>query len=784
MLLGRFHQAKSFFERALEISTRLNLKLAMSQDLGNLGLCYLGLGEIDRALGSFDRAVALARGVGVPHDEAYWLKGKGSALIQLGRYGEGLELHRQALAVYESEEKPQDYAEALYEIGELYSLLGDLASSERHLEHALEIASRIGYARGVSDSHLLLGNVELRRGRIDEAVSRYLEALSTAAAIEHRVGKSRANLRLAAVRLEQNRSSEALRRAQAGLEAARTIPSLALQAEGYRISGDAERIMGHVDRALQHYNEGESLLGEATDPETLWRIYLGRSRALVQHNLPEEAVAELEKAASLIESIRGRLLEQRFRAGYLQDKHEIYEELVRLLLETGRLEEAFRASERLRTNTYFDNLYQRPYNGRSAEQRRREIELREKIRQLGRSLKDETGGNGGTQRNLAVGLLSQELFAAEQEYEDLLDDLRPLRVSAGGSVEVPEVADLQRRLKTEEVLLEWIVGEEQTIVFALTKESLKARPLPFGRRLLQPQIELIRDLVARTKGESWKRPASSLYQYLLAPLESAGWMSGRDRLILVLHSVLHQLPFSVLMNSAGDSGQPLIDDFDISYLPTASVLAAKDRAMTATRSLLAVAPESSQLAFTAPEAESVAALYEDSELMLAQAATERRFKDLANEFRILHLATHGYFSPLNPLLSGLELNGGDGEDGRLEVHEILDLDLGAELVTLSACSSALSSSYFSEIPVGSEWVGLSRAFLSAGSQAVLATLWPVDDRSTMEFMQNFYHRFATNPLAGSSSALVAAQRVFVSNGKSTAHPYYWAPFVLMHGARQ
>lgn len=784
MLLGRFREAQPLFERALEISSRLDLKLAMSQDLGNLGLCYLGIGEVDKALESFDRAITLSRKIGVAYDEAYWLKGKGSALIQLGRYGEGLDLHRQALAVYESEQKPQDYAEALYEIGELYLLLGDIASSERHLEHALEIASRIGFERGISDSQLLLGDLEMRRGRVDAAVNRYLEALASSSKIEHRVGKSRAHLRLAAARLEQNRPAESLHQAQTGFDAAREIPSPALQAEAQRLSGDAERLLGRNQAALEAFDSAESLLGAATDPETLWRIYLGRARSMVQLDRQEEAVRELKKAATLIESIRGRLREQRFRAGYLQDKHAIYEELVRLLLDLGKLDEAFRASERLRTNSYFGALNMASSASRTDEQRRREIELRLKIRQLENSLTDETLGLGGSQRDRAVGLFTRELFEAEQEYQSFLDDLRPMGLMNGTSVGVPSVANLQENLASDEALLEWVVGAERTLVFVLTRDSLNAKSLSFGQKILRPQIELLRDLIARKSDDSWNRPASSLYEHLIEPLESEGWLSDKDSLMLVPHGILHDLPFSALMRPAGVSGRLLIHTFDLTYLPTASVLAAAIQRPTAGRSLLAVAPESAQLAFTAAEAEGVAALYDDSELMLAESATEKRFKALAGKFRILHLATHGYFSPLNPLLSGLELNEGGGEDGRLEVHEIMDLELGAELVTLSACSSALGSSYFNEIPVGSEWVGLSRAFLSAGSAAVLATLWPVDDRATMEFMKDFYGQLATRSPAGESDALATIQRGLASNGKSTAHPYYWAPFVLMHGSRQ
>jgi len=143
------------------------------------------------------------------------------------------------------------------------------------------------------------------------------------------------------------------------------------------------------------------------------------------------------------------------------------------------------------------------------------------------------------------------------------------------------------------------------------------------------------------------------------------------------------------------------------------------------------------------------------------------------------LATHGYFNKKNPLLSGLELEADDSDDGLLEVHEILGLALNAQLVTLSACQTGLGSGYFNEIPAGDEFVGLTRAFLLAGSHSVLASLWAVDDRSTVDLMKSFYYRLNTSGSEISqAAALTLAQRELRAS-KEYGHPFYWAPFVLV-----
>ena len=121
--------------------------------------------------------------------------------------------------------------------------------------------------------------------------------------------------------------------------------------------------------------------------------------------------------------------------------------------------------------------------------------------------------------------------------------------------------------------------------------------------------------------------------------------------------------------------------------------------------------------FARQEVESIARLFPASqEVFVGKDATEARFKQDAGRYRVLHLATHGFFNRLNPLFSGVELEPGADEDGQLQVYEILALPLAANLVTLSACDTALGGGELSDLPAGEELIGLTRAFLSRRQQ--------------------------------------------------------------------
>ena len=169
--------------------------------------------------------------------------------------------------------------------------------------------------------------------------------------------------------------------------------------------------------------------------------------------------------------------------------------------------------------------------------------------------------------------------------------------------------------------------------------------------------------------------------------------------------------------------------------------------------------------------------------MAGKQATESAFKAQAGNYRVLHLATHGYFNKQNPLLSGLELEADRDNDGLLEVHEILELSLHAGLVTLSACQTGMGSGYFNEIPAGDDFISLTRAFLLAGSSSVLATLWEVDDRSTVDLMKGFYGRLGQAGTGKNQARALAMVQRELRASKKFNHPFYWAPFVLV-GSRE
>ena len=122
------------------------------------------------------------------------------------------------------------------------------------------------------------------------------------------------------------------------------------------------------------------------------------------------------------------------------------------------------------------------------------------------------------------------------------------------------------------------------------------------------------------------------------------------------------------------------------------------------------------------------------------------------------------------------------DDGFVSVAEVFGLELPCELVTLSACSSALG-----EQVTGEGLVGLTRGFLYAGAASVVAALWDVPDRTTADLMHTFYAGLVSEQRAGGgrTASLATAKRSLLrgdinetAGAPRCSHPYFWAAFVL------
>ncbi len=343
--------------------------------------------------------------------------------------------------------------------------------------------------------------------------------------------------------------------------------------------------------------------------------------------------------------------------------------------------------------------------------------------------------------------------------------------------------DVQHNLGQQEVLLEYVLGDPTSSVLAITSGGVHRYALP-SEKMIEAQVSSYRRTITR-KGTD-RALAQALFNDLLSPIRE---YRDRTRVIVVPDGALHLLPFSALM----DRGNFTIADHTFSVTPSATVLyllrhrsivdapdsirylgiaawtetqaeeqpEARNVALTTLPPPLEVLPQSKE------EVESIAKEFRGGTMLLiGPEATETRFKQLHLErYRVLHFALHALANIEYPDRSALifapEREGKD--DGMLEVREVRDLNLNAQLVTLSACDTGVG-------PVGeSDVANMANAFIEAGAESVVSSLWNLEDKTTSMMMIKFYAELVNKH--DKVEALRLAQLQIQLAGLP---PYYWA----------
>jgi CHAT domain-containing protein len=252
-----------------------------------------------------------------------------------------------------------------------------------------------------------------------------------------------------------------------------------------------------------------------------------------------------------------------------------------------------------------------------------------------------------------------------------------------------------------------------------------------------------------------------LYEALIEPVR--GRLQA-EHLVVVPHDVLHCLPFHALL--AGD--RYLIDDFSVSYAPSSSVYRlCRTKPASSHQGAVVMGVADAGTPSILDEVRAVADTLPHSQLLVGTEATAHELQRRGEASRFVHVATHGFFRRDNPMFSSIRLG-----DGPLSVYDLYQFRLSAELVALSGCGTGLSV-----VVGGDEQLGLVRGLLYAGAHAVLLTLWDAYDGSTAAFMTAFYGQVTS----GKTKAR-AAQDAMRMVRESHAHPFYWAPFVLIGNA--
>jgi CHAT domain-containing protein len=762
--LSRYEDALAKYAIARAVYECYDIEVDVATIDQNIGVVYLGLGRYEDALAKYEAARAVFQSHDMEVEVADVDTNIGVVYFVTGQYEDALATYQSARAMYATHGTEVDIAEVDTNIGNVYAKFG-------WYEDALALYE---VARAVFDTHgmeFYVAELEVNIGSMYQNLGRYEEALNAYQSARERYEKC--NIEIAVAELETNIGNT------------------------YAERGRGEDALASYQEALGILNEVSPAAGMAYSyPVTRWQILENKGRCHADLSQWDEAREAYEDSIAVIESLRGYMKSEELKTAWQERTKDVYERLIDLLYRMGQGASAFTYAERCRARTFLDALYQ----GSIAPD------------QL---ISPEAGISSGAVDPKAIDQAVADARDSLQENEAVLEYMVTdhgvyLWVITKEGIGDPIFIEYERAQLMNDVITLRKTLESDTPDPIVLTELLTS----FYDILIKPGLSELNDkvdtLILIPSGPLWYLPFSALK------------MSDKE-----------------VRAELGTTRHPyLVEKFTLAYLPSLASLSSLTKgeaeAAGGVRLLALADPELSPEQLRKGEGSKcgeekplgryeqlVAACQAFADLLVGEEQEEqcvyagreaqevRAHVDTGRQ--VVVYAAHGQFNPYVPLQSKLLLaSGGEAAnpqtdsrvlDGNYHAWEALLTDYrGTELVILAACETLLphlkdmqgtlavladqecdqvelTPQQLEQIVVGDEVVGLARAFLSSGAEAVLGTLWLANPTAIGELLTSMadYHKNEGDTWV---QALTKAQRELIE-GNTFKNPWFWAPYQLI-----
>ena len=778
-------QAIDYFQQRLETARQTGDRQLETASLNKLGIIYGQLGQYKQAIKFYEKALAIARDLSSPCLQAKVLSNLAAHIYNYqGQYQQTLKFFGESLSL--SRNIPNcDNEITLVNLGVVYLSLGQDERAINSFERALTIARDPKLHNYYLEKKALsnLGNLYLRRGQYSQAIESYLQVLDRSLKSGDRPTEAIALESLGLARFQLGLYEPAIESYQQSLAIARELGDRLTESLSLANLGDAYFHQEQYQQAIDLLQQSLAISREIDASEIEGQILGKLGNVYGTLGQDRQAIEFYQHSIDIIESIQGSIKIEELKSSFAGQWTDIYINLIQLLWNKGDFESAFNYAERAKARAFLDQIARGKIDfraGAAGELLEREQNLGDEIIALDKLLRNLKNPPKNKWDMEAITTIQKLLSKRQENYKNLLTDIKIQSPAAASlvSVDVEPLGKIQSLLDDRTTLVEYFVTDEQTFAFIITRNSFNTIPLKIRQAKLTEQIILFTGFHDHPDASApHPTELTELYQWLIEPLKP---YLDTSHLAIVPHGILHYLPFAALT----DGDRYLSDDYALFYLPSANTLRFLSPSHPVENpTILALGdPDISEplqdLNYAKQEVEKVAHLFKTKPLV-GKSATETAVWSKAGGANLLLLAAHGKYNRVNPLYSTIYLAADDKNNGRLEVHEIYGLDLRANtnLVVLSACQTNVG-----KLSLGDEVVGMNRAFLYAGTPAVIASLWSVDDEATGLLMERFFTHLRDGMSA--AEALQKAQQELRQQRADYSHPYYWAAFSLTGSTRR
>lgn len=829
---------------AVALGEKLNDPSTYGRALLFAGYVKNGSGQLNDALDYYQRALSMFQRHGIPFWQSRALTAICGIYAALGELQQSLEYAKQASTILERLHNRRWQAVNFNNIGYAYRELGDIQHALENFSNALDCFRELGHESGQAQTSVFVGNMHRLLGDFEEARGNYRFASELGQKLNDKRVKALALTNLALLSQAEGNLPEAISGFSQALNTYRRIGDQRAQLINQNALGNALYLSGQSKIALGHLLEGLAL-GEKTQDREL-EVLVRYNVAQVQRSLGQldDARVQIEKSLDLIESLRLKLVRFELRSSYFASVRQFYELYADILMQLHRHHpgdgldgKAFEVSERARARSLLDYLKQAEINIRADA----DTALLEQERSVQRQMNEasirraQLSANPGSPEMAAV---VKEIDALTTQYEELQARIRSnsARFTAVSPAQPLGLKDSQLLLDDDSMLLEYMLGDDRSYLWVVTRTQLQSFELP-PRSQIESEVEKFRQLLIAHQpvaGEAYEElqrrivkadqllssHSANLAKVILGPVTDR---LGNKRLLIVPDGRLQSIPFEALtLPDITGSQVALVERHEIAYEPSASALATVRQANTQRKSGSGSVAVFANPVFDANDprvkqtrsetaggsnghAELVKQAFRDVGQETTRIPPLPASREEANaifsvipwlsglkaidfqasrgtieqtdftQYRIVHFATHGFVDYEHPELSGLVFSMVD-ENGTPQDGFLRMHDIyNLKLPVDLVVLSACNTGIGRDVK-GEGLIGLTRGFMYAGARGVVASLWKVDDDATAELMKHFYAGMFQKGLTP-AAALRDAQLALRSR-KRWESPYYWAAFVI------
>jgi CHAT domain-containing protein/Tfp pilus assembly protein PilF len=751
----------------------------------NIASVYDVLKQFEKALEYYNRSLKLWHAYGNGYGEAQALNNIGNIYYFQHEYQKALDHYARSLEFWQRLGNKLEQAETLSNIGLIYQSLGDSKRAVENHQRGLVLAREVGNRSNEAAVLHNLGFSYFKQGGYLKALESFSQELALRQAVGHRSGEVGALIGIANVERRRGNLTEALSSVERALdliESLRTrIANQELRASYFASNNEAYDfqinllMQLHEREPAKRYEEAALIVSERSRARSLLDT-LAEVRADIRQGA-EIALLDRERQLQQLLNAKAERLTRLLGGKHNEEQSSAVRREVDDLLAEFQLVQA-----RIRTESprYAALTQPRPISVQEIQQQVLDQDSLLLEYSLGKERSFLWAVTPTSIKTFVLPAEAEIVNAARRVYSLLnarnqhpaneSPERRAVRVEEADAEYSRAAAELSQILLGPVVHLlgtkRLIVVSEDALQYVpfsalpVPRLPVSSSPIPPSPRPLPvplivrheivtlPSASVLASLRRELRG---RKPAPEAVAVVADPV-----FRRDDPRVRAIDRVASEKGVAVSLSSRMSSSEPDVES------------SAKEFGTT----------EFKRLRFSRQEADAITALAPGNQNLRAiDFAANRAIATSAelSRYRILHFATHGLINSRHPELSGIVLSlvdeQGNPQDGFLRLHEIYNLKLGADLVVLSACRTALGM----EIS-GEGLIGLTRGFMYAGSPRVVASLWNVDDRATAELMKRFYQAMFSKNMSP-AAALRAAQTSFVAE-KGWAAPYYWAGFTL------